>query len=89
MKKGLSQILSDGRGLRISIVEKESDMGLTYNERLLVLREGDCFGYISKFLPSEKPEDVDFSKCKERALTKHITSVTREKSTLRLKFYKV
>lgn len=41
MKRGISEILKvvtkEGQLLNISVVEKESDLGITYNKRLFVL----------------------------------------------------
>lgn len=91
MKKALSQVIqqetADGRYFKASIVQKESDLGLTFNQRLLILVEGAFFGYISKYVETEDPSKIDLSKCKESIPTKHITAVDRAKDTICIKFY--
>lgn len=44
----------------LSIVEKENDSGIFFNERILFLLAGQHLGYLSKVDLSQKPEDLKF-----------------------------
>lgn len=59
MKKALSQIVihnsPDEGTVFMTIVEKQSDTGITKNKRLFVLVEGNYFGYISSIKESVQP----------------------------------
>ena len=63
MKKALTGILaaetSDGKQIEMTIVEKESDLGLSFNKRLFVLINSIKFGYFSKYNLTDKPENID------------------------------
>lgn len=39
----------------LSIVEKENDSGILFNERILFLLEGQHLGYLSKINMNQKP----------------------------------
>lgn len=91
MKKALTEILqvrtNPDKTIFMSITEKESDLGISFNKRLFLLIKNDRFGYISNFKESDNPEDVDISKCKVLVENKRITTdAERNKNVIVINF---
>ncbi len=73
----------------MSIADKESNTGLVFNERLLVLNEGLFFGYLSNFdTKKDDPKKIDLNQVKDKSkiLIKNIKAIEHDEENLSIKY---
>jgi hypothetical protein len=78
MKRAKAEIITTHRGqfkYFLSILEKENDSGIFYNERLFFLLSGQHIGYMSDIKMGESPEQANFEKPKTTVLLTNIKSI--------------
>ena len=84
MKAAETSVITANQGdfiIHMSIADKESNTGLVFNERLLVLNEGLFFGYLSKFdTKKDDPKKIDLSQVKDKSkiLIKQIKAIEHD-----------
>lgn len=90
MKKAKSEIVETGRAnskYYLSVLEKENDSGIMFNERIFFLLSGQHIGYLSDIKSSEAPDQIVFDKPKTTVLLTNLKSIIINATQLTLKFY--
>ena len=70
----------------MSIVEKENESGIKFNERLFVVLHGQFFGYISQVKMNEDPMNIDVQTAKVKIPIKDLAQVETDHDIIQIKF---
>lgn len=70
----------------MSIVEKENESGISYNERLFILVHDSYFGYLSKVKINEQPDKIKIEEAKVKIPIKNLYIAEAVDNMLRIKF---
>ncbi len=92
MKPAETSVITVNQGdfvIHMSIADKQSDSGLLYHQRLIVLNQGFFFGYISKFDLKDDPHKIDLNNVKSQVPIKCIKAIDHDKENLSIKFIQI